>query len=183
MAGRPAKCCGAFLFWTPASSPPCVRSKCHGMKRASKMPGGCAATVCAPGGTMNGRLKFDAVSCEPRTLVTRAQVQLSIGSTQRIGVATGLTATVSPLHIVAEATIDAVQGFIDHADITLDSVAEVTTGQRPLVVVTMGLRDARGKIMLAGTAVLNGDPYLAVAKAVLHALNRRVGSLLHFAFH
>ena len=147
------------------------------MKRASKIPGERAAES-APGGTMNGRLKFDAVSCEPRALVTRAQVQLSVGSTQRIGIATGLTATVSPLDIVAEATIDAVQGFIDRADITLDSVAEVTTGQRPLVVVTMGLRDARGKIMLAGTAVLNGDPYLAVAKAVLHALNRRIGSLL-----
>lgn len=127
---------------------------------------------------MDSRLKFDAVSCEPHTLVTRAQVQLSIGSTQRIGVATGLTAAVSPFQIVAEATIDAVQGFLQRADITLDSVAEVTAGQRPLIVVTMGLRDSRGKVMLAGTAVLNGDPYASVAKAVLHGLNRRIAAYL-----
>ena len=71
---------------------------------------------------MNARLKFDTVSCEPHALVTRAQVQLSSGSTHRTGVATGLTATVTPLQIVAEATIDAVQGFIQRADIILDSV-------------------------------------------------------------
>ncbi len=127
---------------------------------------------------MGTRVKFDAVHCEVHALVTRAQVQLSVGDAQRTGVATGLTATVSPLHIVAEATIDAVQGFIGRTDITLDSVAEVTAGRRPLIVVTMVLRDTRGKVLLAGTAVLNGDPYVAVAKAVLHGLNRRIDTLL-----
>src|SRR5207247_5991249 len=146
------------------------------MKRASGCVWVCSTTL-HPEGTMNARLKFDTVSCEPHALVTRAQVQLSSGSTHRTGVATGLTATVTPLQIVAEATIDAVQGFIQRVDIILDSVAEVSAGQRPLIVVTMGLRDTRGKVMSAGRAVLYGDPSDYVAQAVLHGVNlRRVSS-------
>src|SRR5437016_13728083 len=111
------------------------------MKRASGCVWVCSPTL-HPEGTMNARLKFDTVSCEPHALVTRAQVQLSSGSTHRTGVATGLTATVTPLQIVAEATSDAVEGFIQRADVIVDFVAEVSAVQRPLMVVTRGLRDS-----------------------------------------
>src|SRR5437879_13674683 len=106
------------------------------------------STTLHPEGTMNARLKFDSVSCEPHALVTRAQVQLSSGSTHRTGVATGLTATVTPLQVVAEATSDAVQGCIQGADIIVDSVAEVSAGARPLRLVLMRVRGAaaRGRL-------------------------------------
>src|SRR5947208_14795492 len=97
------------------------------MKRASGCVWVCSTTL-HPEGTMNAWLKFDTVSCEPHALVTRAQAQLSSGRTHRTAMATGLTATVTPLQIVSEATLDAVQGLIQRGENIRDSVAAVSTG-------------------------------------------------------
>jgi hypothetical protein len=46
---------------------------------------------------MAARVKFETVRCDVDTLVTRSHVRMSRGGTQRIGMATGLTAIASSL--------------------------------------------------------------------------------------
>lgn len=123
---------------------------------------------------MDSRVKFETVRCDIDTLVTRAHVRMSRGMEQRTGMATGLTATASPLQVAAEATIDAIQGFVGPLEVTVDSITEIVSGKRPLIVITLNLRDGQEELLLAGTAIRNGDPYVAVGKAVLHGLNRRI---------
>lgn len=128
---------------------------------------------------MSSRLKIEQVDCKEDGLVTLARVQLSLAGEPRTGIASAGTTDSAWQHVIAEATIDSVRGFLENrASVALDAVMEVTSGRFPIVVVTMTLDSGGREEFLSGTAVLMDDRQTAVTKAVLHGLNRRLEELL-----
>ena len=128
---------------------------------------------------MSARLKLDEVKCEVDALVTRAQVQLSQAGIPKVGVASERTTDTSWRQTVAEATLNAVRAFIGpQPGVVLDSVMEVNPGRYPLIVVTMTMGSGSDEVYLSGSASIVDDRHVAVAKAVLHALNRRLETIL-----
>lgn len=108
-------------------------------------------------------------------LVTLATVQLSLAGRPHMGVATVRTTDTAWQYAVAEATIDSIRSFVDgKAAVALDSVMEITSGRYPIIVVTMTMDQE----FLSGTSPIIDDRYIAVAKAVLHGLNRQITGLL-----
>ncbi len=129
---------------------------------------------------MSLRLKLERVDCtvEDDALVL-AQVRLSLAGTAQVGQAQSPIVNGSWRRAVAEATINAVRLFLDSRHkVMLDTVTEITAGTHPLIVVTMTMNSGNGEVFLAGTAPVADDRHSAVAKAVLHALNRRLETLL-----
>ncbi len=123
---------------------------------------------------MSNRLRIDHVNCVSGP-VTVARVQLSHQERAASGMASAQTTEGVWQQVVAQATLSAVRALINgDLDVTLDAVAEVRSGRHPIVVVTMTIGRGRGEIFLSGTAPLVGDRFAAVAKAVLHGLNRWV---------
>ncbi|HEU5297894.1 MAG TPA: hypothetical protein VFW08_00235 [bacterium] len=128
---------------------------------------------------MGPRLKLDRVECRTDAQRVLARVELSLDDDARSG---GASLPVSPgawQRAVAEATLHAVSSFVGGAfAFTLDTVTEVRTGRYPLVVVTFVMHDGRREVFLSGTAPLGDHPHAAVARAVLHGLNRWVEPML-----
>ena len=124
-----------------------------------------------------GRLRIEDVRWTVGA-ATVAQVRLSYRGQH----ASGLVSVSGPAawrEAVAEATLRAVRGILPPAtEVSLDAVTEVRSGRYPLVVVTMTRGHGRGEAFFSGTAVLRDDGGWAVARAVLHGLNRWVESQL-----
>lgn len=127
---------------------------------------------------MSWRLKIDDVSCEVTPSRTRARVQLSKAGLAHVGLASGPTTESSWQQVVAQATINAVRMFTTFAGanhkVVLNSVRVVTSGNSPVVVVSMTMGAGKEALPLAGSAPLLEDPHWAVAKAVLDGLNRKL---------
>lgn len=126
---------------------------------------------------MSGRLRIDDVRWTAGEAAV-AWVRLSYRSRQSEGVARA-SGSGRWWEAVAEATLRAVQAFVpDASEVAVDAVAEVRSGRHPLVVVTMTRGRGRKQTFLSGTAVLSGEGGWAVARAVLHGLNRWVEARL-----
>lgn len=107
--------------------------------------------------------------------MTVARVQLSHQGRTACGMASAQTTEGIWQQVVAQATLSGVRALVNgDLDVALDAVAEVRSGRHPIVVVTMTIGRGRGEVFLSGTAPLVGDRFAAVAKAVLHGLNRWV---------
>lgn len=145
----------------------------------SQGAGGVSSEVKA---AMSVRLKIDDVHCAVDGLVTVARVRLSHHGRSASGVASARTTEGIWRHVVAEATLSAVRSMIgENLELALDAVAEVGSGRYPIVVATMAIGRGRSEVFLSGTAPLAGDRFVAVAKAVLHGLNRRLEPFLAVA--
>lgn len=128
---------------------------------------------------MSSRLKIDQVDCQINGLVTQARVLLSLSGRVHTGIATTPSHPTAWQHVIAEATLEAVRAFVaGQISLTLDSVAEITAGRFPIIVVTMALGSDWSEQFLSGTAPTLEGRYTAVAKAVLHGLNRKVEPVL-----
>ena len=128
---------------------------------------------------MAPRLKLDWVGCRTDAHRALARVQLSLDEDARAGTASAPVSETAWQRAVAEATLRAVSAFVGGAFVfTLDSVAEVRTGRHPLIVVTIVMHDGRREVFLSGTAPITDHPHAAVARAVLHGVNRWTELLL-----
>ncbi|MEX0766826.1 MAG: hypothetical protein ACRDFA_04440 [bacterium] len=128
---------------------------------------------------MSSRLKIEKVECDINGLVTQARVQLSLSGDSRTGIATTPTHPTAWQQVIAEATLEAVRAFMaKQFSLTLDSVAEVTAGRFPIIVVTLALGNEWSEQFLSGTAPTLEGRYEAVTKAVLHGLNRKIEPFL-----
>lgn len=128
---------------------------------------------------MSNRLKIEQVDCQINGLVTQARVQLSLAGDARTGIATTPTHPTAWQQVIAEATLEAVRAFVaNQIALTLDSVAEITAGRFPIIVVTLGLGNGWSEQFLSGTAPTLEGRYAAVSKAVLHGLNRKIEPFL-----
>jgi len=128
---------------------------------------------------MGSRMRLDGVECKVEGQQAVARVRLSLDDDVRTGFSSAPAAGPGWQRAVAEATLQAVSAFVGGGVVfTLDSVTEVRTGRYPLIVVTIVMHDGQREIFLSGTSRIKDHPPTAVARAVLHGLNRWTESLL-----
>ncbi len=115
----------------------------------------------------------------PNGTRTTIQVTLRRGDEEHTGSSTGPAIASARLRLIGEATIAAIEDtFPAMPPIALDAISLNTVGTRDVVVavaVTAGERG--GETLNVGSALANGNTDDAAVKAVLNALNRRLGAL------
>jgi hypothetical protein len=103
-----------------------------------------------------------------------AEVSLTFGGSQFVGLATGAGAASQRPRLVAQATLTAL-GELLGMPADVESASVVDTGTHPVALVVLTVSIPRlGPQSIAGSAVVRGDEADAVARAVLAALNRRL---------
>lgn len=130
---------------------------------------------------MGWRLKIEDVNCEVDDLNIRARVQLAHAGLAHLGLASGQKSVQSQETVVAQATVNAVRMFAAFTGaelgVAVHSVTEVISGGHPLMVVSIRTEREGTQRFLSGSVPATGDRNLAVARAVLHGLNRRIEEL------
>lgn len=115
----------------------------------------------------------------PNGTRTTIEVTLRHEDEEHVGSATGPAVMSARPRLVAEATIHAIeQTFPAMPPIALDAISLTPVGQSNVVVAIVVSAGQRGAEDLnVGSAVVVNDPDDATVKAVLNALNRRLGNL------
>jgi len=104
-----------------------------------------------------------------------AEVSVTFESETFIGTATGASASSQRPRLVAAATLTAIAELLG-VPTDVESASIVDTGTNPVALVVLTLAVPRiGSQSVAGSAVVRGDEAGAGARAVLAALNRRLG--------
>ncbi|MDQ7843154.1 MAG: hypothetical protein QN141_02290 [Armatimonadota bacterium] len=118
-------------------------------------------------------MRLDGVECRTEGRQVVARVRLSLDDDVRTGSSSAPAVGTGWQRAVAEATLQAVAAFVGGGvAFTLDSVTEIRTGRHPLIVVTIVVHDGRREVFLSGASRIKDHPPTAVARAVLHGLNR-----------
>jgi hypothetical protein len=125
------------------------------------------------------RAELKRIGESPNGTRTTIEVTLRHEDEEHTGSATG-PAVISARHrLVGEATINAIeQTFPTMPPIALDAISITPVGQNDVVVAVVVSASSRGtEDINVGSAAVQTDPDDATVKAVLNALNRRLGSL------
>jgi hypothetical protein len=119
------------------------------------------------------RVRFVGVSVAQSQLKAEARVELALNGLDTIAAAEGADSADAVLRLVAEATLKAIQQFLegDHV-FSVSAVEEVTVGGRPTVVVNICLVSEGEERDLVGACPSNRDTIRAAALATLDAVNR-----------
>lgn len=132
------------------------------------------------------RLKFLHIDFSLDRTSSRAKVSLSHNEATYAGSARASGPEARRPHLVAQATLAAVEEFLRAASDKatppglelLDLVTQKTREGLEMVMVTVGLLAERGKEELLGSALVKDDLWKAAACAALDAVNRRLPALL-----
>ncbi|MEO7980517.1 MAG: hypothetical protein ABI807_06455 [Sporichthyaceae bacterium] len=126
-----------------------------------------------------GRLVIERVQLVSAHLGVTVSVTLRTGERSEVGEAEG-AATSGALHrSVAEATLRAVEAMVDdRVRFAVEHVEIASTGEERTALAVLSLVTDRGTQRLSGASVVRDDARQAVIRAVLAAVNRRVGPML-----
>lgn len=126
-----------------------------------------------------GRLVIERVQLVSAHLGVTVSVTLRSGQRSELGEAEG-AATSGALHrSVAEATLRAVEAMVDdQVRFAVEHVEIASTGEERTALAVLSLVTDRGTQRLSGASVVRDDARQAVIRAVLAAVNRRVGPML-----
>lgn len=103
------------------------------------------------------------------------EVRLTLDGDTFVGIERGAAAASARARLVASATMSALDDLLG-IPAAVESAAVVETGSHPVALVVLTLSVPRlGAQSVAGSAVVRGDETDAVARAVLAAVNRRLG--------
>ena len=129
--------------------------------------------------TSSARAALRGVSESPNGTRTTIEVTLRHEDEDHTGTATGPAVSSARLRLIGEATIDAIERtFETMPPIALDSIAVTNVGSRDVVVAVLVTAGTRGSEDLnVGSSISAGATDEAAVKAVLNALNRRLGTL------
>jgi hypothetical protein len=128
--------------------------------------------------TILERVRFGGVNLFVSGPRTQAQVELRWRGLPRLGSASGWSTRASVHRLVAEATLAAVQEFLDEElAIAVQDVAILRLGKKRAVVVSLSLLVERREQLLIGSCAVEQDLQQAVVCATLAALNRLVAAL------
>ena len=127
----------------------------------------------------HGRLVIERVQLVSADLGVTVAVGLRSGTTSYTGEAEGAATTTALLRSVAGATLHAVEQVVDGAArFDVEHVEIASTGEEQTALVVVSMVTARGTQRLSGASVVRDDARQAVIRAVLAAVNRRLGPLL-----
>ena len=128
--------------------------------------------------TRDQRIRYDSVNLFVSGPRTQAQVELRWRGLPRVGSASGWSARDDAHRLVAEATVAAVQEFLDDpVALGVASAEIVGLARAKVAVVSLTLLAHRQEKLLTGSCVIEQDTPQAVVLATLAALNRVVGGL------
>ena len=129
---------------------------------------------------------LDEIEAQARPVITEigvrstgseieVEVRLELDEDTFVGIERGAAATSARARLVASATISALDELLG-LPAAVESAAVVDTGTHSVALVVLTLSIPRvGAQSVAGSAVVRGDETDAVARAVLAAVNRRLG--------
>ncbi len=115
---------------------------------------------------------INEVPAGPRTTVS---VALRWHNQEYTGSATGPAAASARTRLVGEAALRAVEEIVGTEALALDAVGAPAIGMRRVMVVVVVGTGATGEEVTVGSALSHGDDSEATVRAVLDALNRRIG--------
>lgn len=131
------------------------------------------------------RVKLMGVQLALDNRLGRAEAKVTLGRADDDkevyeGEAQGSGSRTGILRVVAEAALNAVNQVVEPPNVlALEEVSAVGLSHRELVVVTMMLvSPRRHEEVLVGAVTVRGEPANAAAKAVLDAVNRRLGKVM-----
>lgn len=137
-----------------------------------------AAPVPASAPAADGRIRFGSVNVYVAGPRAQAQVELRWKGIERVGSAAGNATREQSNHLVAAATVHAIEEFLEEDwALGVSGVEVVRVGRRDVAVVTLSLLAHRDEKVLVGSCSVEQDVPQAVALATLAALNRVVGAL------
>lgn len=126
---------------------------------------------------LRSRLVFEEISLSRNKEHSSATVSLSDGEASFSGTATALNDRLEINRMICQATLSAVENFVDEN--VLLSVADVKTfdlsGEKA-VAVCIAVKSKNKVDRLVGSAFVGDDSGIAVVKATLDALNRRIAT-------
>ncbi|MHB1254787.1 MAG: hypothetical protein ACYCXI_00975 [Dethiobacteraceae bacterium] len=121
------------------------------------------------------RFKFSAIQYSLQGTKIEAMVELTSAKRSCQGRGCGVNSSSNRLRLFAEATIQALSGFLEAGSaVFLEDVALYHLGRRNLVAATLLYTQGPMEECLVGTALVKQDEKEAVVRATLAALNRRV---------
>ena len=124
------------------------------------------------------RIRFESVNLFVAGPRVQAQVELRWKGLARTGNASGLSTREGAHQLVAAATVDAVQAFLeDEVGLGVTDVKRLQLGRRDVMVVAVALIAHRSEKTLVGSCSVEQDAQQAVVLATLAAINRVVGGL------
>jgi hypothetical protein len=124
------------------------------------------------------RVRYTSVNLYVAGPKVQAQVELKWKGVTRVGSASGFGSRDGAHRLVAEATIAALQEYVeDELALSVEDAAVVKTGRQDVVMVSLALLSHRQSKILTGCCTADQDAQQAVVLATLMALNRVVGGL------
>jgi hypothetical protein len=146
--------------------------------RSGPGPKGHGTPAPAPRAATDRRIRFGSVNLYLAAGRAQAQVELGWKGVTRVGSATGSATREGALGLIAEATLDAVQEFLEEGWVLgLQDMDLLKLGKQEIVVVALSLLAHRNEKTLVGCCTVEQDTQQAVVLATLAALNRVVGGL------
>ena len=165
----------SVAFARPNTAPPMIRVA-EPAVAVAPAPAPPVAPAARPAG--DSRIRFGSVNLYVSGPRAQAQVELRWKGVTRTGTATGSATREGGHWIVAEATVHAIEEFLeDDWSLSVDGVEITRIGRREAAVVALTLLAHRQEKTLVGTCTVEQDVPQAVALATLSALNRVVGGL------
>lgn len=111
----------------------------------------------------------------PEGARTTVVVTMRWHNEEYVGTATGPAAPSARLRLVGEAALRAVETIIGDEALALDAIGAPGIGMRKVIVVVVVSTGTLGEDVSVGSALSQGDDSEAAVRAVLDALNRRIG--------
>lgn len=124
------------------------------------------------------RALIRSVSAETSGVQVKVAVALEIGGELYIGNALGPASQTSRQRLVAQATLNAVEEYLQGTmSFALEDVQIVRLGQQSVAVACIVLVTSLGEQPLTGAALVRQSEKDSIVKATLDAINRRLGFL------
>jgi hypothetical protein len=124
------------------------------------------------------RAQIKSISADVTGVRTTITVTLELGGEEFIGRATGAASQTGRQRLVAEATLDAIEQYLQGAFMfALEDVGIVRLGRESVAVSCVTLVTSLGEQAFAGSAMVRQNDNDSIVRATLDAINRRLGFL------
>lgn len=125
------------------------------------------------------RLLVDRVEHVSHGLGVVVTVTLTVGARSVLGQAEGAATTTGQQRAVAAATLRGIEKVVTgHVRFDVEHVEIAGTGEERTALVVLSMLSDRATQRLSGSSVLRDDASLAIVRAILAAVNRRIEPLL-----
>ena len=121
------------------------------------------------------RASIGAIQTQVQGRQATIRITLSAGDAEATGFAEGSAATATRLRLVASAALDALRQLHDGAEaLEVEDASTTQVGSQEVIAVTLVHLDPPHEYELVGAALARRSPDVAVVRAVLDAVNRRL---------